>query len=136
MDDFSEGEFAPLCVPVALWPAGAQSERGAPPYVRLATGISPLGVRLRSALPEELLGVPLRLRIDLPPPLPYMPDAATDGDGGWQGELVLRALPKEVVVRDEAGERAELRQLALHQLSKSQRELIERYASLRLLSDE
>ena len=91
---------------------------------------------MRSALPEELLGVPLKLRIDLPPPLPYMPEAGSSGEDGWQGELVLRALPKEVVVRDEAGERAELRQLALHQLSKSQRELIERYASLRLLSDE
>jgi hypothetical protein len=141
MVDFSDDEFAPLCVPVSLRPAtvrapGGSDSADAPTWIRLATGISTLGLRLRSALPDELRGVPLRLRMELPPPLPFMPDASADGDGGWQGELSLLALPKEVVVRDEHSERAELRQLALHNPSKPQRELIERYVSLRLFSDE
>lgn len=136
MGDSSEAEFAPLCVPLALRPARSGQRVAASQWVRLATGISGSAVRLRSALPEELHGTPLRLHLTLPAPLPYMPDADSDGDGGWQGELSLLAVPKEVVVRDEQGERAELRQLTLSNLSKAQRELIERYVSLRLLSDE
>lgn len=136
MADSSEAEFAPLCVPLALRPARAGRHSVASQWIRLATGISGTALRLRSALPGELHGTPLRLHLTLPAPLPYMPDAGADGEGGWQGELSLLALPKEVVVRDEGGERAELRQLTLSNLSKAQRELIERYVSLRLLSDE
>jgi hypothetical protein len=136
MDDFSETDFAPLCVPVALRPVRSAGRGGAPQWIRLATGISATAVRLRSALPEDLRGMPLQLNLELPPPLPFMPDGDGEGDGGWQGELSLLALPKEVVVRDDQGERAVLRQLALSNVSKAQRELIDRYVSLRLLSDE
>jgi hypothetical protein len=142
MADFSSDEFAPLCVPVAMWPAGTPDPtRGR--YIRLATGIQPAGLRLRSPLPEALWGTPLSVRLQLPAPLPFMPDSpaagsSESGDSGeaWDGDLAVVAVPAEVVVRDAQGERAELRRLAFVRLPNDQRERIERYVTLRLLSDE
>ncbi len=140
MADFSDEEFAPLCVSVALWPAGGLGASG-PRYIRLATGIQPAGLRLRSPLPEELRGVPLSTRLQLPAPLPFMPDSPApvhgDADGApWRGDLALVSVAEEVVVRDSHGERAELRRLAFVRLAREQRARIERYVTLRLLSDE
>jgi len=142
MADFSDEEFAPLCVPVAMWPAGTP-DPGRGRYIRLATGIQPAGLRLRSPLPEELRGMPLSLRLDLPAPLPFMPDSppatgrdGSPGDQPWDGSLALVGVPEEVVVRDAQGERAELRRVAFVRLAKDQRACIDRYVTLRLLSDE
>lgn len=138
MGDFSDEEFAPLCVPVLLRPASAANESSAR-YIRLATGIQPAGLRLRSPLPDDLRGVPLSTRLQLPAPLPFMPDASAHGDDDsepWSGDLALVSVPEEVVTRDAQGERAELRRLAFVRLPKDQRSRIERYVTLRLLSDE
>ena len=143
MGDFSDEEFAPLCVPVALWPAGSRDPKTAR-YIRLATGIQAGGLRLRSPLPEDLRGVPLSTRLQLPAPLPFMPDGAsasdagtTDDDAGpWNGDLSLVSVPQEVVLRDGHGERAELRRLAFVRLPKAQRARLDRSVTLRLLSDE
>lgn len=127
-------ELAPLCVPVELRRAdikatGAAGQR----WFRIGLGLGPDRLRLRSALPEELCGPPLRVRLQLPPPT-----AQAEGLGeDWQGGLDLRAVAGEVVVdRGTEREHAEPRLLLFRNLTPPQRALIEEYITLRQLADE
>lgn len=132
-------EFAPLCVPVELRPAGAQraaTGREGPRWFRLVTGVCEAGLRLRSALPDELRGTALSLRLQLPPPTMFAQDLPLEPGESWQGALAATAVPQEVVVRDGRGERAELRQLAFLRLTPAGRALIDQYVTLRALSTE
>lgn len=84
----------PIYVPVELRPEGAAGPR----HFRLALAVGMEGLRLRSAVPDELADRPLRLRFHLPLELDPKPEAL---------EVVARA--EEVVVdRGEETERAEL----------------------------
>jgi hypothetical protein len=135
--------LAPLCVPVEITPyrhTGAGDESAAAAghrWFRLALGIdsdgpSPGGdgqILLRSALPEDLRGEPLRVRLHLPPPTERL--AALVG-AAWQGELVAYATVEEL--RVDVGterERAELRRLVLMNLDPQVREQITSYTTLR-----
>ncbi len=128
-------EFAPVCVPVEIRPAGRGRQGGAR-WFRLATGICDAGLRLRTPLPDDLRGTPLALRLQLPPPTLFAQDLPLEPGEQWQGALAVAGLPQEVVVRDAHGERAELRHLAFLRLTPASRALIDQYVTLRLLSPE
>ncbi|MFO0576359.1 MAG: hypothetical protein U1A78_20335 [Polyangia bacterium] len=143
--------LAPLCVPVEIIPcrrsftgagSGAGDEAAAAGYrwFRLALGIDSDGtalgggggegqIFLRSALPDELRGEPLRIRLHLPPPTERL--AALLG-ATWQGELIAHATVEEL--RVDVGtehERAELRRLVLGNLDPQAREQLTSYTTLR-----
>lgn len=141
--------LAPLCVPVEIIPcrrsfsgAGSSDEAAAAGYrwFRLALGIDDDGtalgggggegqIFLRSALPDELRGEPLRVRLHLPPPTERL--AALLG-ATWQGELTAYATVEEL--RVDVGterERAELRRLVLVNLDPQAREQLTSYTTLR-----
>lgn len=141
MDYFVKGgeaktsvELAPLCVPVELRRADVKGTGEAGQrWFRIGLGLGTDRLRLRSALPEELCGPPLRVRLQLPPPT-----AQAEGLGDdWQGGLDVRAVAgEEVVDVGTERERAEPRLLLFRSLLPPQRALIEEYISLRQLSDE
>ena len=122
-------ELAPLCVPIEI----RRADKPAGRWFRLGTGIAIDRVRLRSPLPDELRGPPLRVQLQLPPPTAQ----AEALDQEWDGTLILSAVAAELIV--DAGterERAEPRLLALRSVPPESLELIESYVTLRLLSDE
>lgn len=128
------GELAPMCVPVELRRADVKTAGEAGQrWFRIGLGLGTDRLRLRSALPEELCGPPLRVRLQLPPPT-----AQAEGLGDdWQGGLDVRAVAgEEVVDVGTERERAEPRLLLFRNLLPEQRALIEEYISLRQLSDE
>jgi hypothetical protein len=132
-------DLAPLCVPIEIRradaPFGGFTERNAPlpRWFRLGLGLGLDRIRLRSPLPDELRGRPLRVRLHLPPPT-----AQAEGlQEHWDGELSLLATAGEVIVKaDSDEERAEARLLLLQNLLPADRTRIEDYIRMRLLSAE
>jgi hypothetical protein len=122
-------DLAPLCVPIEIRRADRPSGR----CFRLGIAIGIDRLRLRSPLPPELVGPPLRISLQLPAPTPQ----AEAIEGEWDGELLLHAVSSDLVV-DEGTERerAEPRILALRGVSPESLERIENYITLRMLSDE
>lgn len=118
----SEHGEAPLYVPAELFRAGRGDDPEVARWFRLAIGICPHHVRLRSPLPGPLcegpVGLRLHLPLDLDPPPP---------------PLQLVGLAGETVVDEgEETERAELRLVLLTGLGEADRALIERYCAQRL----
>lgn len=126
--------LAPLCVPVELQ---RPLRRGQPPcglrYFRLTVGLAAGGdgLRLRTAVPDELREGPLRARFHLPPP---SESTAKLLGVAWDGEITVTAEAADVIL--DAGserERREPRILLFHpRLAPAIRERLRLYASLRL----
>ncbi len=136
----STADLAPMCVPIeirfqgertaaALMQDGIKLKR----WFRLGMGLGPDRIRLQSALPPALRGLPLRIRLHLPPPT-----AQAEGLGdGWDGELLLSAVATEVVLYPGSEhERAETRLLMLQSVTPADRARIESYVTARMLSSE
>jgi len=124
-------DLAPLCVPIEI--RRADRVKTGVRCFRLAIAVGIDRVRLRSPLPAELCGPPLRVQLELPPPTPQAEGLGSD----WDGAMVLHAVAADLVV-DEGTERerAEPRLLALRNVPPESLERLESYVTLRLLSDE
>lgn len=124
-------ELAPVCVPIEI--RRADRPKVSSRCFRLAIAVGIDRVRLRSPLPPELCGPPLRIQLELPPPTPQAEGLGSD----WDGALTLHAVAANLVV-DEGTERerAEPRLLALRNVPPESLERLENYVTLRLLSDE
>lgn len=135
--------LAPLFVPVMLQrkassaKASGKASVKAPAvrWFRLGIGVDVSGemIRLRSAVPDELRKVPLRVSFHLPPPT----DSAAKLLGvAWNGEIDATAVSAEVKV--DVGterERAESLLLVFTSLTPLQRQRLCDYATLRLQGD-
>lgn len=134
--------LAPLFVPVMLQRKASSKASGkasvkAPAirWFRLGIGVDLSGemIRLRSAVPDELRKVPLRVSFHLPPPT----DSAAKLLGvAWNGEIDATAVSAEVKV--DVGterERAEALLLVFTSLTPLQRQRLCDYATLRLQGD-
>lgn len=125
--------LAPLMVPVELQrlPGRGQAESGVR-FFRLAVGLDAggAGLRLRSALPEELCEGPLRARFHLPPPTE---STARLLGVAWEGEVTVTAKAGRVTLA--AGterERSEALLLWFQRVPAPTQERLRLYASLRL----
>ena len=134
--------LAPLFVPVMLQRKASSKASGkasakapAVRWFRLGIGVDLGGemIRLRSAVPDELRKVPLRVSFHLPPPT----DSAAKLLGvAWNGEIDATAVSAEVKV--DVGterERAESLLLVFTSLTPLQRQRLCDYATLRLQGD-
>ena len=134
--------LAPLFVPVMLQRKASSKASGkasvkapAVRWFRLGIGVDLSGemIRLRSAVPDELRKVPLRVSFHLPPPT----DSAAKLLGvAWNGEIDATAVSAEVKV--DVGterERAESLLLVFTSLTPLQRQRLCDYATLRLQGD-
>lgn len=129
-------DLAPLCVPIMICRAdvtsislAAETQR----CFRLALELSVDRVRLRSPLPSELCGPPLRIRLHLPPPT----EQSTALEKDWDGALEVYAVAgEEIVEPGSERERAEARLLLFENLLPADRFRIESYITHRLLSGE
>lgn len=123
--------MVPLCVPVELRLRLRGGKAPGPRWFRLALGISEDAIRLRTAVPEELRGEPLQVRLQLPGDV----EGAEAADAPAPGLLELSAMAEEVVVdQGEESERAEPRQLRLRADSEAARARIAGYVQRRLLT--
>ncbi len=117
-------ELAPLCVPVEI--VALKSELRC---FRLALGVSEAGLRLRTPLPEELQGPPLRIRLTLPPPTEELARLFADE---WDGNLRLVArAASEVVAPNTPNEKRLWRLLVFDKPDAAMREKLQRYIELR-----
>lgn len=125
--------MVPLYVPVELQrPPARGKPESAVRYFRLAVGLddSDRGVlRLRSPVPDELRGGPLRVRFHLPPPTE---STAKLLGSDWDGEIAVTAESANVVVgRGTERERTEALLLVFRQVSEPMQERLRLYATLR-----
>jgi hypothetical protein len=117
-------DLAPLCVPVEI-----AALRGELRCFRLAVAVGELGLRLRSPLPEELCGPPLRLRLTLPPPTGELARLFAEE---WDGSLRLFARgAEEVVDPGTVCERKLWRLLRFQKPDSEMQEKLQRYVTLR-----
>ena len=84
-------DFAPMCVPIEIRRAEATGQR----FFRLGLAVALDRISLRSKLPDDLVGPPLFIRFQLPPPTSHGDHLSEDFDD----DLTLCAV---------AGETAEL----------------------------
>lgn len=121
-------DLAPLCVPVEI-----SAMKGELRCFRLAVGVSESGLRLRSPLPEELQGPPLRIRLTLPPPTGELARLfASEWDGGLR--LLARAA-SEVVAPNTSSERRLWRLLVFQKPEPEMLEKLTRYVTMRTEED-
>jgi len=117
-------DLAPLCVPVEI-----AALRGDLRCFRLAVGVGESGLRLRSPLPEEMCGPPLRLHLVLPPPTGELARLFAEE---WDGSLRLFARGVEEVVDPGTVHERKLWQLLRFQkLDAEMLEKLQRYVTLR-----
>lgn len=122
-------DLAPLCVPIQVQRADRYTGR----WFRLGLELGLDRIRLRTPLPDELCGPPLRCWLHLPPPTR---SAAGLGEH-FSGELLLHALAgHEVIDQGTEKERSVPCLLLLQKLEAADRACIENYINLRFLSDE
>ena len=121
-------DLAPLCVPVEI-----SALQGELRCFRLAIGVSESALRLRSPLPEELCGRPLKVRLTLPPPTGELARLfAEEWDGGLR--LLARGAA-EVVAPNTPSERQLWRLLVFQKPDPEMLEKLQRYATIRTDED-